>query len=75
MGSKRDLKAGTVLLTPLLGLTSRKSENDSSNALHNSMPSICYLPSRSSKNLLGLERESVENATVSLHQVSEAKGN
>lgn len=75
MASKKDLGAGSVLLTPLLGLKSRKSENDASNTHHNSMPSICYLPSRSSKNLLGLERESVENATVSLHQVREANSN
>lgn len=66
MTSKKDDSAGSVLLTPLLGVKARKSDTvDASN----SMPSICYLPSRSSKNLLGLERESVENATVSLHQV------
>lgn len=70
MASKKDCGAGTVLLTPLLGLKARKSDKvDGSNSLHTSMPSICYLPSRSSKNLMGLERESVENATVSLHQV------
>ena len=69
MASKKDMGAGSVLLTPLLGLKSRKSDKDSSSALHSSMPSVCYLPSRSSKNLVGLERESVENATVSLHQV------
>ena len=68
MTSKKDSGAGSVLLTPLLGLKARKSENVDA-SLHNSMPSICYLPSRSSKNLMGLERESVENATVSLHQV------
>ena len=66
MASKKDCAAGSVLLTPLLGLKVRKSDNvDASNSL----PSICYLPSRSSKNLLALERESVENVTVSLHQV------
>lgn len=70
MTSKKDSGAGSVLLTPLLGMKARKSDNvDASNSLHNSMPSICYLPSRSSKNLMVLERESVENATVSLHQV------
>lgn len=70
MASKKDSGTGGVLLTPLLGLKARKSDKvDGSNSLHNSMPSICYLPSRSSKTLLGLERESVENATVSLHQV------
>ena len=69
MASKKDGGPGSVLLTPLLGLKARKSDNvDGSNSLH-SMPSICYLPSRSSRNLLGMERESVENATVSLHQV------
>ncbi|XP_020622350.1 ankyrin-3-like [Orbicella faveolata] len=67
MTSKKDDSAGSVLLTPLLGVKARKSDTvDASN----SMPSICYLPSRSSKNLLGLERESVENATVSLHQAA-----
>ncbi|KAJ7378358.1 hypothetical protein OS493_023613 [Desmophyllum pertusum] len=66
MASKKDAGPGGVLLTPLLGLKSRKSDN----SLHSSMPSICYLPSRSSKNLMGLERESVENATVSLHQAA-----
>ena len=73
MASKKDVGVGSVLLTPLLGLKSRKSDNDASNSLHNSMPSICYLPSRSSKNLMGLERESIENATVSLHQVRQTK--
>lgn len=69
MASKRDGGATSILLTPLLGMKSRKSDKDSSSALHASMPSVCYLPSRSSKNLVGLERESVENATVSLQQV------
>ena len=73
MASKKDIGAGSVLLTPLLGLKSRKSDSGASNSLHSSMPSICYLPSRSSKNLMGLERESVENATVSLHQVKQTK--
>lgn len=71
MTSKKDSGTGSVLLTPLLGMKARKSDNvvDASNSLHNSIPAICYLPSRSSKNLMVLERESVENATVSLHQV------
>ena len=69
MVSKKDTGAGGILLTPLLGVKSRKSDKDSSSALLAPLPSVSYLPSRSSKNLLGLERESVENTTVSLHQV------
>jgi len=67
MTSEKDGGAGSILLTPLLGIKARKSGHtvDASN----SIPSICYLPSRSTKSLLVLERESVENATVSLHQV------
>ena len=70
MASKKDSGASSILLTPLLGLKSRKSDKDTSSAIHASLPSVTYLPSRSSKNLVGLERESVENATVSLHQVT-----
>ncbi|XP_073254183.1 uncharacterized protein [Porites lutea] len=70
MSLKKEAGAGNILLTPLLGMKSRKSDKDSSSALHSSMPSVCILTSRSSKNLMGLERESVENATVSLHQAA-----
>lgn len=70
MASKKDLGTGSILLTPLLGLKSRKSDKDTSSAIHDPLPLVTYLPSRSSKNLMGLERESVENATVSLHQVT-----
>ena len=71
MSLKKEAGAGNILLTPLLVMKSRKSEKDSSSALHSSMPSVGILTSRSSKNLMGLERESIENATVSLHQVIE----
>lgn len=71
MSAKREGGGSSILLTPLLGLKSRKSDRDSSSTatLHCPLPSVSYAPTRSSKNLLGLERESVENATVSLHQV------
>ena len=71
MSGKKEGSASSILLTPLLGLKSRKSDRDSSSmaTLHCPLPSVSYAPSRSNKNLLGLERESVENVTVSLHQV------
>ena len=71
MAGKKEGSASSILLTPLLGLKSRKSDRDSSSmaTLHCPLPSVSYAPSRSNKNLLGLERESVENVTVSLHQV------
>lgn len=71
MAGKKEGSASSILLTPLLGSKSRKSDRDSSSmaTLHCPLPSVSYAPSRSNKNLLGLERESVENVTVSLHQV------
>lgn len=71
MSGKKEGSASSILLTPLLGLKSRKSDRDSSSmaTLHCPLPSVSYAPSRSNKNLLALERESVENVTVSLHQV------
>ena len=58
-----------LVLTPLLGQKGNRYELDVPN-VHSSMPTISFLPTRSStKNLQGLERESTENASISLHQV------
>ena len=62
-------KESGLALTPLLARSSSRNDTDGS-AASPSVPSISFLPARSSsKNLQGLERESTENATVSLHQV------
>lgn len=65
---KKDSGVGSVLLMLLFGMKVRKSDNvDVLNLFYNLMFVICYFLLRFLKNLMVLERESVENVMVLLY--------
>lgn len=65
---KKDSGVGSVLLMLLFGMKVRKSDNvDVLNLFYNLILVICYFLLRFLKNLMVLERESVENVMVLLY--------
>lgn len=65
---KKDSGIGSVLLMLLFGMKVRKSDNvDVLNLFYNLILVICYFLLRFLKNLMVLERESVENVMVLLY--------